>query len=86
MTGNPTIIPITELRRRFGEITTDLAAKEPIILTKSGRPYAILRIAPEERLRLFKSVAGSWKGTELDNDDLWKEVLRRKSRKHPINL
>lgn len=37
-------------------------------------------IDPKKRRETMKKAAGAWKGTELDNDKLWKEVLKRKSR------
>ena len=80
------IVPITDLRRKFGEITSDLVEVGEIILTKDGRPFAILRAAADEKRRLMKECAGSLKGTALDDDKVWKEVLKRKSRKLPVNL
>lgn len=80
------IISITELRRNFGEITKNLAEEEPLILTKGGEPYAILKAVPSEKKKILKKVAGAWKNTEIDKDNLWKEVFKRKSRKTPISL
>lgn len=78
---NSRIIPITDLRRNFGEITEDILSVESFILTKGGRPFAILKAAPELRRERMKKSAGAWKGTDLDNDEIWKEILKRKSRK-----
>ena len=80
------IISITELRRNFGEITKNLAFKNEIILTRGGEPFAILKAAPNIKRNLLKKAAGSWKNTELDDDEFWKKVLIRKSRKKPVNL
>ena len=80
------IISITELRRNFGEITKNLASKNEIILTRGGDPFAILKASPNIKRRLLRKTAGAWKNTELDNDDYWKKVLVRKSRKKPITL
>lgn len=80
------IISITELRRRFGDITENLVHEDPIIITKGGEPFAILKAAPEEKRKLLMKAAGTWKGTALDNDKLWREVLKRKSRKTSIIL
>ena len=55
-----------------------------LILTKGGEPFAELRALPEFKKKLIMHSAGSWKGTDLDNDKLWKEVLKRKSRKKII--
>ena len=34
----------------------------------------------KKRRETIKKSAGAWKGTDLDNDDLWKEILKRRSR------
>lgn len=38
-------------------------------------------IDSKKRREAMKKSAGAWKGTDLDNDELWKEVLKRKSGK-----
>lgn len=78
------IIPITDFRRNFGENTDDILMVESYILTKGGRPFAIMKAAPELRREKMKRFAGSLKGTDLYGDDIWKEVFKRKSRKNPI--
>ena len=78
------IIPITDLRRNFGEITKDILSVGSYILTKGGRPFAIMKATPELRRENLKKAMGAWKGTDLDNDELWKEVFKRKSRKSSI--
>lgn len=75
------IIPITDFRRNFGENTDDILSVESYILTKGGRPFAVVKAAPELRRENLKMAMGAWKNTELDNDDLWNDVLKRKSRK-----
>ncbi|MBI2017674.1 hypothetical protein HYS92_01340 [Candidatus Daviesbacteria bacterium] len=80
------IISITELRRKFGEVTENLAKTDAVILTKGGEPFAILKAAPEEKRKLLIKTAGAWKDTALDNDILWKKVSKKKSRKKPISL
>lgn len=84
--NNPVIISVTELRRNFGKITSRLAEVDPIILTKGGEPFAILKAAPREKRKILSKAAGSWKGTSLDSDKLWREVAKRKSRKRAIVL
>lgn len=81
---NSKIISITKLRRNFGEISEDLLSVESFILTRGGRPFAILKAAPELRREKLKKYAGCLKGTDLDDNNIWKEVLKRKSRKEPI--
>lgn len=78
---NNLIVPITDLRRNFGDISSNLTFVDHILLTKGGRPYAILKAAPEEKRKFLVKSFGAWKGTELDNEKLWKEVFTRKSRK-----
>lgn len=82
----PRIISITELRRNFGQLTKNLAKTDSIILTKGGEPFAILKPAQEEKRKILMKTAGAWKGTSLDNNVLWKKVLKKKSRSKPISL
>jgi antitoxin (DNA-binding transcriptional repressor) of toxin-antitoxin stability system len=84
--GDIRIVPITDLRRNFGALTADLPYISEIILTKDGRPFATLRAAADEKRRLMMESAGSLKGMVLDNDKIWIEVLKRKSRKTAVNL
>lgn len=81
-----TIIPVTDLRRNFGEITSNLPEKEPLVLTKGGEPFAILKSAPEVKRKKLKKAAGAWKGTALDSDDVWDKVAERRSRSSPVAL
>lgn len=80
------IVSITELRRNFGEITRNLATIDSLILTRGGEPFAILKAAPEVKMKILKKTAGSLKGTSFDNNRLWDEVFKRKSRKKQIRL
>jgi len=80
------IIPITDLRRNFGTITANLASIDSLILTKGGKPFAILKAAPNIKRKNLLKAAGAWKNTDLDNDELWKSVLKRKSRSKPVEL
>ena len=80
------IIPITDLRRRFGEITANLASIDELILTKGGEPFAILKAAPEVKKKNLLKAAGGWKNTDLDNDKLWQKLLKRKSRMASVKL
>ena len=80
------IIPITDLRRNFGEITERILDVESFILTKGGKPFAILKAAPELRREKMKKYAGALIGTDLYDDAIWKEVFKRKSRKKSIKI
>lgn len=82
----PKNIPINDLRKRFGEIEKALPFTDYFVLTKNGKPFARLTAAPEVKREEMKKFAGILKGTSLDNDALWEDVLKRKSRKKPITL
>ena len=79
-------VSINDLRRKFGEIEKELPFVNHFIITKKGKPFAILSADPSVKREMLKSMAGALKGTELDNDDLWKDILKRKSRKKAIIL
>lgn len=83
---NSKIISVTELRRNFGAITEKLAEIDSLILTRGGEPFAILKSAPEEKMKILRRAAGAWKGTALDNDPLWEKSLKKKSRKKGTSL
>lgn len=80
------VIPITELRRNFGFISHKLTEKESLLITRGGKPFAILKAIPEEKKNTLESTFGAWKNTELDDDKFWREVLKKKSRREPITL
>lgn len=81
------IIPITDLRRRFGDIEAMLARVEELILTKKGRPFATIRASDEVKRELMETTAGALKGTGWGEDPIWKEILdRRPTRKPPVKL
>ena len=80
------IIAISDLRRRFGEIEKALPYVDHFILTKKGLPFAMLAATPKVKRALMGKMAGAFKGTVLAADDVWKEVLKRKSRKENIDL
>lgn len=83
---DPKTIPISELRKRFGEIETALPYVDYFVLTKKGRPFATLSATSEVKKNIIKKLAGSFRNTDIDNDKIWRLVLKRKSRKKPINL
>lgn len=81
---NDRIISINDLRRRFGEIEKALPHVNRFIITKKGKPFAILSADPEIKRKRLLEMAGIWQNTDLDDDKLWKEVLKRKSRRKTI--
>ena len=82
----PMIVPITDLRRRFGEITAKLPEVGEILLTKGGRPFATLKATGESKKEGLRKFVGIWKGTELDSDEFWEKTLVRKSRSAPVKF
>ena len=83
---NDKSIAISDLRRRFGEIERALPFVDRFILTKKGKPFAVLSAAPSVKRGLMEKSAGALKGTRLDNDRFWKAVLKKKSRREDIEL
>lgn len=79
-------IPISDLRRRFGEIENLLPYIDYFILTKKGRPFATLSATVEIKRAVIKKLAGSFGKSDLDSDKIWEEVLKRKSRKEIVKL
>lgn len=77
-------IAISDLRRRFGEIEKALPHVNRFIITKKGKPFAVLSADPSIKRAKLLSFAGIWKNTDLDDGKLWKDVLKRKSRKKAI--
>lgn len=83
---NNNTIAINDLRKRFGEIEEALPYVDHFVLTKKGVPFAILSATPQVKRKLMKKTAGALKGTALENNTTWKEVIKRKSRKEAIAL
>jgi hypothetical protein len=83
--GEERTISIDDLRRNFGEIKKSLP-RITFIITDRGNPIGRLTATREIKKTLMKSTIGAFKGTELDNDELWNDVLRKHSRKEDITL
>lgn len=86
MNNTNNFIPVTDLRRKFGEITANLALYDSIILTKGGEPFAVLKALPEVKKKLLRKSAGAWKNLDLDDDKFWEESLKKRSRKVSVKL
>ncbi|OGD86798.1 hypothetical protein A2164_03410 [Candidatus Curtissbacteria bacterium RBG_13_35_7] len=84
LTNTDRFIAISELRRRFGEIEKALPYVNRFIITKKGKPFAILSADPALKKNKLLEMVGIWKNTELDDDKLWKDVSKHKSRKKII--
>lgn len=79
-------IPISELRKRFGEIEQALPYTDRIVITKKGKPFASISAVPSVKQERMRTFAGALHDTALDNDALWDGVKQKKSRKGPITL
>lgn len=78
-------ISVDELRRNFGEIKKELPFVT-FIITDRGKPIGKLSATAEIKKEMMQSTAGAFKGTELDNDALWEDVLKKHSRKKTVTL
>ncbi len=83
---NTKIISVTELRRKFGEIAKHLADYDSVILTRGGRPFAVLRPTSEARREYWEKARGAWKDSALDDDGIWEKTREKASRKNTIDL
>lgn len=79
-------MPVTDFLRNFREYADMLPKVDKLILTREGRPYMEVKLTAEERNERLLKLWGAWKGTSFDNDEFWKKVLVRKSRKRIIRL
>jgi len=80
------IIPISDLRRKFGDVEALLPYVDRIVLTKKGRPFAAISALPEVKKNVIGRYAGVLKKTDLDDNKVWKEVEKRRSRPNVIRL
>lgn len=78
-------ISVNDLRRNFGAIKKQLPFVD-FIVTDRGKPIAHISAPLKTKRALMEKTFGAWKNTPLDDDKLWKEVFKRKSRKTSINL
>lgn len=85
-TINENAIAISDLRRKFGEIEEALPFVDHFVLTKKGRPFAILSATPSIKKEQMRKTAGAFKNTKLATDAFWKDVLKKKSRKVDVAL
>lgn len=79
-------ISINDLRRKFGEIEKKLPFLDYMVVTKKGKPFAVLSATLATKRELMKETAGIFKGTKLETADIWKEVLKKKSRREDITI
>ena len=88
------MIPITYARRNLGEILKRLTREGELYLMRGSKIAAKLSLPQvnrdDHRKKTIDKVFGAWKGTDLDNDELWEEILvkqrRSGTRKRRIRL
>lgn len=78
-------IPIDDLRRKFGAIKK-ASPYVTFTLTDRGKPIAELSATREIKKEMMMKTAGGLKGTDLDQDEVWKKVLQKTSRKTSVIL
>lgn len=78
-------ISVDDLRRNFGAIKKQLPFTD-FIITDRGKPIAELSLPQQTKRAMMEKTFGAWKNTPLDDDKLWKEVFKRKSRKDSVTL
>jgi len=73
------MIPITLARRNLGELVKRLEEEKELYLVKDGKVAAKLLLPDEIRqerwIKALDKVRGAWKGTDLDDDKLWEEII-----------
>lgn len=79
------IISIKELRRNFGAIKKALSYAN-FIITDRGKQIGVLAGTRESKRARMQSTAGAFKKSKLDRDELWQDVLEKRSRKTDISL
>lgn len=83
---NSVTVPATDFVRKFGYYTDLLPKVNKINVTRGGKKVGVFTVPSEHKKKAFRAFAGSLKGTEFDNDEIWKEVFKRKNREEPIVL
>lgn len=80
------VIAISDLRKKFGEIEAALPYVDFFTITKKGKPFATITATNDVKKSIIKNCAGLLKNTDLDNNNVWKEALKKKSRKKAFSL
>ena len=88
------VVPMTKARREFGKVVARVQKSgQTVVVTKGGKPVAKVgpvekELAKKTENKRFKKgtfgallqFAGSWKGTYLDDDKFWEEILTKDSK------
>ncbi len=76
------MISVTEARRNLGDLLDRLPVEKEFFLMRGNRIAAKLVLSEEaireRRRRIVDEVFGAWKGTDLDSDELWDDILHKK--------
>lgn len=81
MNGNTPIVSATDFVRNFSNYVNLLPRVREINIVRDSQTVAIIKAPPRVKNAKLKKFFGIWKGTELDDDALWKKVLVRRNRK-----
>lgn len=89
------LVPSTQIRRQWAIIVARVKKTgHSVIVTKGGKPQ--VKVTPVNQKRETKNkpgtiasileLAGTWYGTPLDDDDLWKNIAQIRDIKKPVSL
>lgn len=81
MNGNSQMVSVTDFVRNFSSYVNLLPRVREIVLMRDSQSVAIVKAPPRVKNTNLKKFFGIWKGTALDNDELWEKVLTRRNRK-----
>ena len=81
MNANTPIVPVTDFVRNFASYMASLPGLSEIVLTRDSYPVATIKATSQSKNTELKKLFGVWKGTTLDNDKLWEDVLKRRNKK-----
>ncbi len=72
------LVSATMLRRNFGAVSKKIASLGYVVLTIKGKPTFKVEKLPRTKKNIkdvLSKFYGAWKGTVLDDDKLWHEIL-----------
>lgn len=78
-------LTVTDFVRNLGQNLDLLPSVSKIVLMREGRPYAEIKLTPEERNRKLLAVLGTFDEKLFENDRVWKDVAVRRNKKRPIS-
>ena len=82
MNGNTPIISATDFVRNFSNYVDNLIPRvSEVTVVRDSVPILMIKATPHLKNAHLRKFFGIWKGTTLDNDKLWADVLKRRNRK-----